>query len=286
VALSGRRRSPRLVTLTSDVGAAYAAQMKAVLLRSIGPSRIVDLAQDLPAHGIEEAAFLLRAMAHGFPAGTVHLVVVDPGVGGKRAPIVIECSEGSCLVGPDNGVLYPLAEELGIRAAFRIEPGRVTRGERLGATFDGRDLFAPAAVLLARGRPPRALGPRVDPWAYHVPMASPHATGGSGAVVHRDHFGNLVTNVPSTWAPPDCVAVRVRLGRRPAFRVRLVQSYEELGRGRLGAVPSSFGTLELAVDQGRADEQLDAGVGTPIRFAWIRRAGGGVTVNNPRTRLR
>ncbi len=84
----------RLVTLTSDVGAAYAAQMKGKLLSSLPPGRVVDLVHDLPAHGVEEAAFVLRAMATTFPAGTVHVVVVDPGVGGRRNQIVLVCRDG------------------------------------------------------------------------------------------------------------------------------------------------------------------------------------------------
>ena len=112
----------RLVTLTTDVGAAYAAQMKGVLARALPPGTVVDLVLDLRPHAIEEAAFLLRHMAPTFPPGTVHVAVVDPGVGGRRAPIAVACREGSFLVGPDNGVLGPLAEVLGVRRVVRLEP--------------------------------------------------------------------------------------------------------------------------------------------------------------------
>jgi len=147
-----RSRGGRLVTLTSDVGWAYAAQMKAALIAGgVDPSQVVDLAHDLPGHGVEEAAFLLREMARGFPPSTVHLAVIDPGVGGRRAPIAIATKAGPLLVGPDNGLLVPLAEELGVRAAYRIDPARLRRRPAVGTTFDGRMSSPP------RPRPSRAV---------------------------------------------------------------------------------------------------------------------------------
>jgi hypothetical protein len=256
------------VTLTSDLGNAYTAQVKAVLSRSVDPGRLVDLAHDLPAQGIAEAAFVLRAMARGFPRGTVHLVVVDPGVGGHRAPIVIACREGSFLVGPDNGVLYPLAEDLGIRRAYRIDPGPRTGRRHVGTTFDGRDLFAPAVARLARGVAPSRLGRPHVPHVYRIPRAEPGVDAARGEVVHADHFGNLITNVPSEWVPEAVRRLTVTVGRGPARTVPRTTSYEALGAGRLGVLGSSFGTLEVAVDRGRADQRLRAKVGTPVRLRW------------------
>jgi len=262
----------RLVTLSSDVGAAYAAQMKAVLARSLPPGRFLDLSHELPVHEIREAAFVVRAMARGFPAGTVHVVVVDPGVGGPRAPLVVATRDGSRLVGPDNGVLGPLAEALGGGAAHRIDPGRLTAARpRVGTTFDGRDLFAPAAALLAVGTPPARLGPRVAMRDLRLAEAHRTATGALGEIVHRDHFGNLITNVPSSWVPRGTDGMRVRLAGRPVRSLPWATSYEALGRGCPGALASSFGTVELAVAQGRADERLRAGVGVRLRLEWRAR---------------
>lgn len=260
---------PRLVTLTSDLGAAYAAQMKAVLARSLSPGRVVDLAHDLRPHAVDEAAFLVRAMARGFPAGTVHLVVVDPGVGGGRAPIAIECSDTSRLVGPDNGVLMPLAHELGTPRAVRIEADRVRSSSRVGTTFDGRDLFAPAAALLARGIRLARLGPSFAPVEYRIPEPTRERRGARGEVVHVDHFGNLITNIPSEWIPRRLPTLRLVLKRAPARSAPWVTSYDALGVGRLGALPSSFGLVELTVGRGRADVRLGARVGTPVRFSWF-----------------
>jgi S-adenosyl-L-methionine hydrolase (adenosine-forming) len=264
--------APRLVTLTTDIGSAYAAQMKAVLAHTLPPGGIVDLAHDLRPHAIGEAAFLVRAMARGFPPGTVHVVVVDPGVGGRRAPIVVECRDGSRLVGPDNGVLMPLARALGRPRAYRIDPRRLAARERVGTTFDGRDLFAPTAALLARGTPARRLGRPIRPRPYAVPAARRTTTGARGEVLHADRFGNLITNVPTEWLPHGAARVRVRLGRGAPRALPVARSYEELGRSRAGLLGSSFGLLELGVSEGSAARRFGAAVGAPVVFDWVIRA--------------
>jgi S-adenosyl-L-methionine hydrolase (adenosine-forming) len=280
---SGRTR---LVTLTSDVGAAYAAQMKAALLAGgVPPSRMVDLAHDLPAHGVREAAFLFREMARAFPVDSVHLAVVDPGVGGRRAPIVIETRTGPLLVGPDNGVLYPLAEELGVRAAYRIDSAGLADQPRVGRTFDGRDLFAPAAARLAQGAEPASLGRSIAPTEYRVPSAHRTADGARGEVVHVDRFGNLITNVPSQWVPARTRSLSLRLGRTRARRVPWAGQYEELGRRTLGLLGSSFGLVEVAVGEGRAADLLRARDGTVVDLRWAsRRPGRGESANTARPR--
>lgn len=275
--MPARRRARRtpLVTLTSDVGAAYAAQMKGVLLRRLSPGRVVDLAHDLEPHDVREAAFVLRAMAVTFPPGTVHVAVVDPGVGGRRAPIVIDCRDGSRLVGPDNGVLYPLAEALGVRATYRITADRRGTRTRVGTTFDGRDVFAPAAARLARGTAPRSLGPRVTPQPLSIPRPQARSDGASGEVVHVDRFGNLISNVPAVWMPSGRPSLRVRVGRRTVRAARSA-SYEAVSPGALGVLGSSFGSLEVFRSGERADRYLGAGVGSRLRFFWGR----------PRSRVR
>src|SRR5580658_8171688 len=118
--------------------------MKGALLRGAPNVPLVDLTHDLPRHQIAEAAFVLRAMCTSFPPGTIHVAVVDPGVGGSRAGLAIRCREGSVLVGPDNGVLAPLAREIGDPEAYRLDPRKFAPPTRVGTTFDGRDLFARA----------------------------------------------------------------------------------------------------------------------------------------------
>ncbi len=263
---TGRRRSG-LVTLADDLGWAYAAQLKAVLVRTVAPGRLIDLAHDLPAHRVGEAAFVVRAMAQRFPAGTIHVVVVDPGVGGRRAPIAIACHDGSAVVGPDNGVLAPLVEALGGGVAYRLDPSRLHAPPRVGTTFDGRDLFAPAAARLAAGARAAALGPRTSFRRLDLPPPVRRRAGAVGTVVHADRFGNLITDIPTGWVPGSVrgLSSRVR-GRTRA--VRWTTSYEAGGRGRLLGLGSSFGTVELAVGEGRAADRLGAGTGDRVRLAW------------------
>ncbi|MGI0054742.1 MAG: SAM hydrolase/SAM-dependent halogenase family protein [Thermoplasmata archaeon] len=249
-----------IVTLTSDIGAVYTAQMKAVLLSRAPEAHVIDLADDLPAHGVGEAAFLLRAMAERFPAGTIHVVVVDPGVGGVRAPVIVRLRDGSRLVGPDNGVLWPLAERIGIDRTWRIEPARLGL-RRVGTTFDGRDLFAPAAAALAVGNDPSTLG---VPHLLHrrrVSRARPNASGWAIEVLHADRFGNLITNLDSEALSPSTRSFRLHWAGRGPVDLARSTSYERLGAGRLGLVDSSFGLVEIAVGLGSAAQRLGVGSG-------------------------
>jgi S-adenosyl-L-methionine hydrolase (adenosine-forming) len=273
LAQARRSRGGRIVTLSSDVGSAYAAQMKAALLAGgVGPDRIVELAHDLPAHGIEEAAFLLREMARAFPSNTVHVAVVDPGVGGRRLPIVIETRAGPLLVGPDNGILFPLASELGLRRAYRIDVPKFGRPSRVGTTFDGRDIFAPAAALLAHGRRASTLGPATSPKSYTIPVPARLPDGVHGEVVHLDRFGNLITNIPTRWVHRGFRRLELTSGRVRRRPIAFVTSYESLGQGTLGALGSSFGLVEVAVGKGRASDRLRVGIGSRVALTWRRRS--------------
>ena len=260
--------------------------MKAVLVgRGVAPGNVLDLAHDLPAHEVGEAAFLLREMARGFPRESVHVAVVDPGVGGRRQPIVIATTAGPSLVGPDNGVLVPLAEDLGIRTAYRIDVDRFPHRPRVGTTFDGRDVFAPAAALLALGARPSALGPPARPMPFSLPQAERSHDGARGQVLHVDRFGNLVTNVPSSWIPDGAHGVEISVGTVAPKLVPWVTSYEALGRGVLGTLGSSFGLVEVAIGEGRAADRFRARFGSRVVLRW--RARGtvpGETTNTARPR--
>ena len=260
--------------------------MKAVLARSVAPGRVIDLAHDLPAHGVAEGAFLFREMARAFPPGTVHVVVVDPGVGGRRAPIAIECADGSVVVGPDNGVLYPFVKERGLRRAVRLDPTSRARPPRVGATFDGRDVFAPAAAKLLNGTPLVRLGPPIEPRPLDLPRPVRSAGGVRGEVLHVDRFGNLITNLPSDWRPATARGARGRLAGEPRCRLPYASSYEGLGAGRAGLLASSFGLLEISVDRGRADARFRAGVGSRVELEWVTGVRARATLNSARTRPR
>jgi S-adenosylmethionine hydrolase len=261
-------RRPRIITLTTDIGWAYAAQMKAVLARTAPDARIVDVAHDVRPQSIGEAAFVLGHLAPQFPPGTIHIAVVDPGVGGARAPVAVATADGSFLVGPDNGVLALACRALGGGRAVRIVPARLGRLGQVSATFEGRDVFAPAAAALATGRPIARLGPPHPLRGLSLPSARKTARSVVGQIVYVDVFGNLVTNLPADSVPPGLVTLSVRVGGGAVRRAGVWRTYED-GRARaLGVLPSSFGWVELAVRNGSAAHRLGGRPGLAVTLRW------------------
>lgn len=259
----------RALTLLTDFGTTdyYVGAVKGTVLRLAGPAvQLVDLSHDLPPGDVEGAAGLLAAAAPTFPEGTVHLAVVDPGVGSARR-ILAARAGGHLFVAPDNGLLTPFLapafpdETRG--ASGPVEVRHVTRDELFlggpGATFHGRDQFAPVAAALARGEPLSALGPVIDD---PVLLTLPHPTrepaedkqGGHrlrGRVVRVDRFGNLVTDLPAAWVgPPETLrgphGPRVEVGEHATDL--WVAHYAELPDGAAGALIGSLGTVELSLD--------------------------------------
>ncbi|HXQ94595.1 MAG TPA: SAM-dependent chlorinase/fluorinase [Thermoplasmata archaeon] len=266
------RRTP-LVTLTTDIGWAYAAQMKAVLARRAPNARVVDIAHDVPPQGIREAAFLLGHIAPQFPPGTIHVAVVDPGVGGQRAPMAVRTSDGSFLIGPDNGVLSLACDALGGGTAVRLDAGTLVRSGRPSATFEGRDVFAPAAAALASGRPFARLGPVHELRRLTLPVPKRRATTISGEVVHVDVFGNAITNIPTADLPAGVARVSLRLGRFRASAVPVWRTYEDGPLGALGVLGSSFGYLEVASRNRSAARRARIAPGARVTVGWSARGG-------------
>ncbi len=252
---------PPTITLTTDFGTrdSYVAQVKGVLLR-LGPEglRLVDLSHEIAPQGVREGALFLRAAVPRFAAGTIHLAVVDPGVGSGRRAIAAEAG-GQRLIAPDNGLLGWLLDA-GARV-HRIDAQRMGSGA-LSSTFHARDLFAPAAAMLARGEPLAALGePLADP--VRLPWPAPRAGTDAvhGEVVHVDRFGNLITNLERAHLPPGRAA-RVRLGGHAFGALR--DHYAEVAPGELLALFGSDGLLEVAARDASAARALGVGVGSPI----------------------
>lgn len=252
---------PRIVTLTTDfgTGSAYVAQLKAAVLRASVPPTLVDIAHDLPAHDIRGAAWLVGQACLAFPPGTLHIVVIDPGVGTSRSLVWtrIDSQEFLC---PDNGVLT---------WALRRAPLAAARGlvvpQGAASTFHGRDVLAPAAVRLLAGEPPESLGPPLDD-LVQFPWPEPHETvaGLAGEVIHVDPFGNLVTNLPAELWPRVAATGRLRVGEHEI--TTLVRTYGDAPPGTAVALIGSQGFIEVAVVEGRADIRLAAAVGTPVYF--------------------
>lgn len=253
-----------LITLLTDFGAAdaYVGIMKGVMLGVNPDARLVDLSHAVPPQQIQVAALVLRSAVPFFPRGTIHLVVVDPGVGSSRRPILIETAD-AILVGPDNGVLCPAAARIG-RHTTRLIANEEFFRHPISQTFHGRDIFAPVAAQLSRGVAPEAFGPRLT---SIVELDLPEARGSgatiSGEVVYVDHFGNLVTNIGLDAVPRfPAQAVSVSIHGTPIAGP--ATAYAAVPEGSPLTVVGSWGTLEIAVRNGSAAQMFAAGPGTPV----------------------
>lgn len=231
-----------LLTLLTDFGLTdyYVGALKGTVLRLAPGATLVDLSHDVEPGAVDTAAFLLAATAPAFPPGTIHLAVVDPGVGSARR-IVAARGPAGVFLAPDNGLLTPFFEGAEIWAVDR--PDLYLNGP--SATFHGRDRFAPVAAALLRGEQPDALGPAIaHPVRLECRLPRRLPSGGSeGTIVHIDRFGNLVTDIPSTWLPagPITLQVGVHTGRHRAAH------YAEMVAGEPTLVPGSLGTAEISL---------------------------------------
>ena len=240
--------------------------MKGVILSLAPDARLVDVTHQVRPQGIGEAAFLLSHIAPTFPSGTIHVAVVDPGVGTGRQPVGIECEEGSYLIGPDNGVFGPVQEKLGTRRVVHLDPARVRPGGPRSATFEGRDLFAPAAARLARGAGLGDLGAPTDLRGQSAPR-TPLRAPGWGSVVYVDVFGNLITDLSPGALPGPGSPVRLSWKGPGGSGVRVlprVRTYGDLPPGTLGVLVSSFGLVEIARAGGSAAAALSLGEGSSV----------------------
>ncbi len=254
-----------LLTLLSDFGAGsgFPAQMKGVVLSAIPDARIVDLSHEVPHFDVVAGALLLEACVPRFPADAIHVAVVDPGVGTSRRAIAAVDAAGRRLVAPDNGLLAPL---LGPGArVHEIVPGAAVPAPET-PTFHGRDLFAPAAVFLARGGALERLGPPVpDPVALGWPEPVRRAGELEGEGLAADPFGNVVTSLrASDLGPAGARGVRAAVvDGRPA---RWVRTFGEAAKGELVALVGSGGRVEVAVREGSAAAALGRARGVEVRL--------------------
>jgi S-adenosylmethionine hydrolase len=248
-----------LITLTTDFGddSPYVAAMKGVILSLNPAARLIDLSHAIPPQDVRHGAFFLSGAVPYFPEGTLHVVVVDPGVGTERALLYVEIA-GQRLLIPDNGVWTLLGNGSAPTRVIQLCESIYWRAA-VSRTFHGRDILAPVAGHLSLGLDPEALGPPKMDWVrLAVPQMKREGDRLTGQVVFEDHYGNLISNIPGA-ALERSICVRVA-GQEPP----LVESYAAMPPGALVAVVSSWGTLEVAVTQGSAAKRLRAGVDTPV----------------------
>lgn len=248
---------PPIVTLATDFGNAdgYVGQMKGVLLSLCPELVLVDLSHEIPAHAIRSGAFLLETASGVFPAGTIHLAVVDPGVGTARRRLIVR-TERHLFVLPDNGLVSRVADREPLRGVWEIDAAHYRR-QPVSSTFEGRDVFAPAAAWLARGVDPERFGPEVDDLVRLPRSAMPVVP-----VVWIDRFGNVVLDVPREALPREA-AVRVSTPRGDVVETT-ARTYGEAAPGRPFLLFGSAGYLEIAVPEGRADATLGLSVGDQV----------------------
>ena len=256
-----------IITLTTDFGVcdSYVAQMKGAILTIAPEVQIVDVTHAIPPQDVRRAAAVIAEVAEVFPSGTVHVAVIDPGVGSNRALLAAE-SAGQRFLAPDNGLLTPLFRRFPPARCRRLADGRFWRNP-VSATFHGRDILAPVAAHLSRGADLAAFGPPVDTEKLvTLPPEEPRRVGSTliGRVNAVDSFGNLITNIRDADLPSNdrrCFAVT--LGECRIAGVNCC--YADVSHGKLVALIGSSGYLEIAVNGGSAARQTGAAAGTDVR---------------------
>jgi S-adenosylmethionine hydrolase len=251
-----------IITLTTDFGLTdgYVAAMKGVIAGIAPQATVIDITHQIAPQNVRDAAYVLASVLPYFPPGAVHLAVVDPGVGSARRPIAAAVGD-QFLVGPDNG-LFTCVWQSGQPAACIALDNPAYWRPQVSHTFHGRDIFAPVAAHLANGVALAALGTAIaDPLLFDV-LAPQRRLDGSlaGQIIHVDHFGNLVSNIPGDWLAGRGWAVHIA-GRQllgPSL------SYAAAAPGQLLALVSSGATLEIALRDGSAASRLRVAVGEPI----------------------
>lgn len=260
-----------VITLTTDYGTrdAFSASVKGVVLKINPQAQIIDISNEIAPQDIWEAAFTLKSAYTYFPKGTIHLAVVDPGVGGGRRPVIV-VTESYYFVGPDNGLfslIYAEAERLRVHhitSTHYFQPSP-------GPTFHGRDVFAPVAAWLSKGIPSGNFGEEItDYMKLNVPVPKKSPTGIDGHVVHIDRFGNIITNITfrdiRTLLPEGEGTVALGVSVAGKEIKGLKRFYAEAAAGEAGAIINSSGYLEIFVYKQNARTALSVKRGDVVKL--------------------
>lgn len=251
-----------IITFTTDFGTrdGYVGQMKGVILGINPDVRLIDITHEIRPFEVLEGALVLKGLGRYFPEGTIHVAVVDPGVGGARRGMVLRC-DGRYYVGPDNGLC-----SLVIGPVSQWEAREILNPEfmvpRPHPTFHGRDVFAPVAAHLSTGKSFDGVGPQIEnPVILPIPVAEHTSEGMEGQVIYVDQFGNLTTNIEAEMLnrPVKTVAVG------DVVITGIGRFFAEVPQGAPLALINSFGLLEIAVNRGNAASFLGAGKGMKVR---------------------
>ncbi|MFN6436320.1 MAG: S-adenosyl-l-methionine hydroxide adenosyltransferase family protein [Nostoc sp. DedSLP01] len=257
-----------LVTLLSDFGDrdVYVGVMKGVIAQINSQISMVDLTHDIPPQDITAARFSLMNAYLYFPVGTVHVAVVDPGVGSKRRAIAVEFAQGF-LVGPDNGIFSGVLSESPAIVAVELTNLNYWRTPLPSKTFHGRDIFAPVAAHLASGVPLRQLGQEIDPASLvklDIGECKQTTTGVVGCIQYIDGFGNLVSNILGSYVQGKTWCVQAA-----GLRIPGCETYSNVNVGEALALVGSHGWVEIAINSGNARSQLQLNLGDTLQVLFL-----------------
>lgn len=254
----------RIITLTSDFGTQdhYVSVMKAVMLGIAPNARFIDISHHIPAQDIMAGAWVIRNAAFEFPKGSIHLVVVDPGVGTERHPIALKIND-QFFVGPDNGIFSLITNEFKFKACKLNKP-IFWRKER-SRTFHGRDIFSPVAAHISNGVDFKELGdPIKELVSYHWAVPIGDKDGLQGWVIHIDRFGNLITNISESLLEETAGRRKVRVYLGNTIIDHMVNTFGDVEPGEPAAFIGSSGMLEVGINKGNAAEMLGVDKGAQI----------------------
>jgi S-adenosyl-L-methionine hydrolase (adenosine-forming) len=258
-----------IITLTTDFGSGshYVASMKGVILSLCPAATLVDIAHDIPSQDVRRTALLLDDVADWFPPGTIHVAVVDPGVGTERAIVYAEMGQQH-FIAPDNGLLSRLAARMPPQKLIRLSDPAYWLAH-VSTTFHGRDIMAPVAARLALGLDPARLGPPLERLtALDWPEARRSPTRIDGAVIEIDAFGNLITNIAAEMLTGHATDRRACIVCNIYETWGIYQTYADQPSGTLVALIGSSGRLELALVGDNAAQRLGINLGCPVTLAW------------------
>ncbi len=265
---SAATRTAGVITLLTDFGTAdyFVGSLKGAILAVNPQARVVDITHDIPPQDIEAGAFTLLASYSTFPEGTIHIAVVDPGVGSTRRAILIKAGE-QFFVGPDNGIFSYVCDQLTDFKVFHLTNTEYFR-HPVSATFNGRDVFVPVAAALSNGVAPDVLGTPVTDFVKLKPLTPGTSSDGKikGRIIHIDRFGNCVTNISEKELTPKMIAAEAKL----KVKGQVVKSFRNYFTERTGSREKIFGIwgsagfLEVAATNDSAAKLLNARRGDPV----------------------
>lgn len=241
-----------MITLTTDFGSDfYVAQIKGVILSLKKDENIVDIIHGIEKYNILYGAFVLSQIWRYFPKGTIHLGVVDPGVGGSRRGIIIE-TDYCYFVGPDNGLFSLAVNGQRIKKIIEIDKRKFSS---VSKTFHGRDIFAPIAALLSKGKDAGKFGKRIND-IKKIKIEKDR-------IIHIDPFGNIITTVFSDFEVDEDIVIHYK---RRKIRTKFVETFSDVPKGKFLVLRGSHGFIEIDLNQGNAAEKLGATVGDMIKI--------------------